>query len=343
MSILDTLNPDQEALVLDAVEGVLTPSQRAAFDRLTAEHPRLEAEVARLSRTKAAVISMPEFDLSAPNLVASVFDRLDAESAPLQLRRMDLPHRHRRLPLSAGRVRSLVAAAALVLTAALSLSFLRSGNSTPQPAPGPTVADANPTPGDSTTPFETSDPAVELAAAAIEERTIELAHANWAQADRTEPTLAEAVELLAENRLVIRALAPSSATATAGRDALAARLDATSAAWHLDGPASAALASRFKRPATEAVYAMDDESGTMLEIPSPRLFAVWNARVDQTESAIASLVHNLRDLGLLVRLEASPDAVEFEPALDDALWWNRAPSTWQPVGAAPIVIDALDR
>jgi len=343
MSILDRLNPEQEALVLDEIEGVLDPSRRAAFDRLVAQHPGLDAEVGRLSRSKAAVTALTETEFAPPSLTAAVLEQLEADSAPLQLRRMDPPHRHRRLPLSAGRVRSLVAAAALVVTAVLSLSFLRTNSSTPSPAPGPAIADADPAISDTATPVESTDSAIELAAAAIEERTVELAHANWALTDRAEPTLAEAVELLAEHRLVIRALAPSGATAIAGREALAGEMDATSNAWRVVGPAPLAIASRFERPAAEAVYAMDDESGTMLEIPSPRLFAVWSARVDQSESAIASLVHSLRDLGLLVRLEASPEAVEFEPSLEDALWWDRAPSTWQPVGAAPVVIDALDR
>lgn len=343
MSILDTLNPEQEILVTDAIEGTLDPAQRVAFDRLVAQQPEIADEVARLTRTKAAVTSIADDEFETPAFAASVFDRLDAEWAPLQLRRMDPPHRHRRPPLSAGRVRSLAAAAALVLTAVLSVAFWRSNRPTPQPSPGPIATHVNPAAGEVTPPAETTDPTIELAAAAIEERTIERAHANWAHADRTEPTLAQAVALLADNRLVVRCLAPSTATALAGRDAITGGLDTSSTAWRLLGPAPTSIASRFERPAAEAVYAFDEPTGRTVEVPQPRLDGVWTARLDQDPAAIASLVHNLESLGLIVRLEAADAPVESAPSLEDSLWFDRPPSTWQPFGEVPVVVERFER
>jgi hypothetical protein len=112
--------------------------------------------------------------------------------------------------------------------------------------------------------------------------------------------------------------------------------------WALVGPAPA-LAARFHRPAGDPVYALDEPTGLTIQIPQPRLDAVWTARLDHDPAALASIVHSLESLGLIVRLEPAPEPIEPAPSLEDALWFDRPPSTWQPAGLAPVVVEALHR
>lgn len=341
MSILDTLNPQQEALALDAIEGVLAPTDRPRLDQLLAATPGLASEIDRLSRAKAATAALAALEPAEPDWAEAVVDRFEAERwhgspSRASISRMDPQSRPLRFPVSARSARALAIAASLGVVAVLAFTFLESNTPNPHSPPVPAIAHADETPA----PIAAADPSDSsaLADGAVEQRTLERAQTDWARTDSSEPTLDEAVALLADQRLVIRALAPRTEVARAGGDAL----DAESTAWKLLGPAPA-LAARFDRPATQAVFALDEPTGRTVEIPRPRLDAVWTARLDQDPAAIASLVHSLESLGLIVRLEAADEPIEPDPTLDDALWWDRAPSTWQPFGMAPVVIDRLDR
>ncbi len=346
---LDNLTPEQESLVLDAVEGELGPDQMPDFERLLAERPGLEAEIARLADTRSRVVSLgtlaePEIDLSSPILArVETHAGFDAEAAPLQLQHMEPPSRPR-LKLSSAGVRSLAAAAAVVIIAALSFSYLRSGSGKPPAAPGPGIAAAP----DPATSDPSTDPAIDaapvLAEAEVELRRVELAQSHWTQVEASEPTLTEAAELLSRGQLVIRTLAPGREIAQAGLAALEAGLDSDSTAWHIVGPSTRTIAARFDHPTTTGpLMAMDDQSGLTLEIPRARLLDVWTARVEPNAAAIASLMHGLKELGFKVRLEALPEPIELDEPLENALWWDQPPATWSPIESAPIVIDTLDR
>jgi hypothetical protein len=345
---LDNLTPQQESLVLDAIEGELRPDQMPDFERLLAERPGLEAEIARLTGTRNMVVSLgtlaePEIDLADSVLEQVQSLTLEAETPVLQLQHMDPPSGPR-LQLSSAGVRTLAAAAAVVIIAALSFSYLRSGSGKPPETPGPGIAAA---PGPTTTDPSTN-PAIEtapvFAQAEVELRRVELAQSHWTEAETTEPTLTEAAGLLSRGQLVIRTLAPGREIARDSLAALEAGLDSDSTAWHIVGPSTRTVAARFDHPTTTGpLMAMDDQSGLTLEIPRARLLDVWTARVEPNAAAIASLMHGLEELGFKVRLEALPEPIELDDPLEDALWWDRSPSTWAPIESAPIVIDTLDR
>ncbi len=349
MPNLDTLTPEQESLVLDAIEGQLRPDQMPDFEHLLAACPGLEAEIARLTGARNMLVSLgtlaePEIDLTGPVLArVETLAGFDADAEPLQLQHMDPPPRDRMRISSAG-VRSLAAAAAVLIIAALSFSYLRSGPAKPPVAPGPGIAAApDPTNNDPST-----DPVIDaapvLAEAEVELRRVELAQSHWGEGEASEPTLAEAAGLLSRGRLMIRTLAPAREIARTGLDALEAGLDSHSTAWHIVGPTPQALAARFDHPtAVGPLMAMDDQTGLTLEIPRARLLAVWTARVEPSAAAIASLMHGLEELGFKVRLEALSEPIELDDPLEDALWWDRPPATWTPIESAPIIIDTLDR
>ena len=345
---LDTLTPEQESLVLDAIEGQLRPERRPEFERLLDGCPGLEQDIARLTESRNLVAALasvnePEVDFAAPVLERVESLAVEPETPVLHLQHMDPPARPR-LQISSTRVRTLAAAAAVLIIAALSFSFLKSGPVKPKTNPGPDIAAAPDGIAPDALDPSGKAPAPELAQAERELRSVELAQTHWTQTRNAEPTLAEAAALLSSGRLVIRTLAPSRDIARAGVDALKTGLDAQSTAWEIVSPSARAIAARFDQPEdTAPIMAMDEQTGLRLEIPRARLIDVWTARVEPDASAIASLVHSLRELGFTVRLEALPEPVELDDPLENALWWDQSPATWQPIESAPIVIETLDR
>lgn len=345
MSMLDTLTTDQESLVLDAIEGDLQPDQQSALHELLASKPNLRAEIQRLTATRRQMQSLNAQYEPSVNLSARVLTEVESLVAPLALRHMDAPRRHRRLTIPASTLRPLAAAAAVTIITVLGVSFFRSESKTQSPGPDLASGENAPLPVISIDDPQPTDPqAVAIAQAAAEQRTITLAEDQWIRIARVEPTLDEAAELLAQGRLVIHALASRPELARTSITAMTNGLDSDSTAWSMIGPASRVVAARFDRPAPQLpVFAVDELTGTTVEVPHPRTVAVWSARIDTTPAALASIIHNLRELGLTVRLEAIDQPTEAEPSLEDALWWQAPPSTWQPSATAPIVIDALHR
>ncbi|RMH14066.1 MAG: hypothetical protein D6695_02235 [Planctomycetota bacterium] len=255
---------------------------------------------------------------------------------------------HRRLRLSPTRIRTLAAAAAVLIIAAFGTLYVRSFRvaapaddsialTDPVPAPPdqPSVADASADPS----PVDAAD------ADRIAARAIEVATRQWTDQRAYEPNLDEAASLLVEGRLLIRVLARSDAEAHAGLSALQNGLDQNSRAWAIAGRIDPQNSRQWSRPLDQGpVMAYDEQADTMIQVPRRVLVEVWSAHVQAEPTAIASLVHVLDELGWTVRLEASPEPVNLTPdSLQDALWWTSAPSTWSVSGTVPIVIDALRR
>jgi hypothetical protein len=341
------LTPADEELLLALIEGEAVDEARA--QRLLASHPQLAGEVAAMQSDRVALVTAGE--VFAPDwMFAQTIERFESEHAPLQLQHMDPPRvPHRPLRLSASAARTLAAAAAVaILSGVMIVAWVqRPVRTTPT---GPIadnfshdgVAGDQPEPDGPAGPSGTLAHQDSTADAALFQTLVEQ---HWAQGSPTaEPSLDEGIALLAEGRLVVRVLAVSTETATVARAALDAGLPAESTAWAIAGKLRDSARSVLDRPTPLGpVYAMDAETGREIEVPSPRTLDAWQVQVDHTPQALASVLHTLREQGLIVRMEATALPVPLQPPLDGALWWELAPSTWQPRSGVPIVLDGIER
>lgn len=339
------LTPAEEALLLSAVEGDLTPAQSSSLEQLLSRRPILRVELAGMRGDRSRLADL-EFDLPCePDFAQAVLARLEPE--PLQLRKMDPPHRHLRVRWTGMGVQRLAAAAAVLIIAGFTAVYVRtqmsargSPGSTNQgvvePGPGTGLVIANPAENQ----VESITPAAPEPA-----RVLAVAEEVW-KADRTEePDLARATGLLAEGRLVVRVLATSNEQARNGLDAMQTGIETQSTAWAMAGRLSDDAAVRWDTPSSQpTVMAYDGQSETMIEVPRPNLLEVWSAQLEVDPTAIASLVHALARVGWTVHLEESSEPIAMEPdSLESAIWWNQSPSTWKARGSVPIVIDAIQR
>lgn len=342
---LPQLDPNEEALALEAIEGMLAPEHRGALDALLARRPGLGEHIAamRSDRVRLANLNFelpPEVDLVEP-----VLTKLEPEVLPL--RRMEVPRRRRDVRCSPATGRRLALAAAVLLIAGFVGIYVRSQANKPGVHP-PVAVDA---PDVSNPPILIAEgssvepPAMESVDPIAPERLLVAAEGFW-EADRTlEPDLQRAVQLLGEGRLAIRVLARSEQAAREGLDAMQAGITSRSTAWTLAGRFDESLCQRWERIASQQpVWALDQQTDAMIEVPRPALIEVWSADVQLDAPALASLVHALSELGWRVHLEESREPLEVEPtSLSSALWWEQPPSTWRSTGRVPIVIDALVR
>ncbi len=345
MSILDTLTTDQESLVIDAIEGELRPEYEPMLKQLLATNPGLDVEIARLTQTRSQMRALEVTIEPNAGFVPQVMARLEEATAPLQLRHMDAPVRSHRSWIPASAARPLAAAAAVLIIAALGFSFFGDGSNNTTTTPGP-LADNSPddlpiAPHD----FIPQTPeAIAVAQAEAESRSFEAAERVWTEVAEAEPTLAEAVELLAAGRLVIRGLAPQPDIARAGAASIAQGLDSQSNAWAFVNPLNRASMARFEPQLTDSpVFAVDEPTGLRVQLPQPRTVSAWSAEIAIDAPALASIVHNLRELGLRVRFEAIETPFASQPDLESAIWWDESPESWRSTSMAPVIIDALDR
>lgn len=115
--------------------------------------------------------------------------------------------------------------------------------------------------------------------------------------------------------------------------------------WALAGRVDDELCRRWERDASrQIVWALDQHTNAMIEVPRPMLVEVWSAELQLDATALASLTHALSGLNWRVHLEEMSRPIDIEPtSLESALWWNEPIATWRSSGSAPIVIDALVR
>lgn len=342
---LPQLEAHEEALALEAIEGTLAPAQRADLEALLSRHPGLRDHIAAMRSDRALVADLifelpPDVDLVAP-----VLAKLEPEVLPL--RRMEVPRRRRDVRWTPATGRRLALAAAVLLIAGFVGLYLRSQPNTPNVLP-PVAADTPEAPVPPVLIAEgpgVDPPAMESPDPIAPERLLVAAEGFW-EADRTlEPDLQRAVQLLGEGRLTIRVLARSEQAAREGLDAMQAGIPSRSTTWALAGRFDESLCQQWERIASQQpVWALDQQTNAMIEVPRPALIEVWSADVQLDAPALASLVHALSELGWRVHLEESREPLEVEPtSLSAALWWEQPPSTWRSTGCVPIVIDALVR
>ncbi|KAA0214040.1 MAG: hypothetical protein DYG94_02770 [Leptolyngbya sp. PLA3] len=344
-SPLPQLNPHEEALVLEAIEGTLAPEQHAGLEALLTRHPGLQEHMAamRSDRSRLADLTFelpPEVDLVAP-----VLARLEPEVLPL--RRMEIPRRRRDVRWSPAAGRRLALAAAVLLIAGFTAAYVHSQVGTPRLRP-PVAVDTPDTAHPPVIVAEGPDvdaPAMESADPIAPEQLLVAAEGFW-EADRAlEPDLKRAVQLLSEGRLAIRVLARSEQAAREGLETMRAGIASRSKTWALAGRVNDELCRRWERDASlQPVWAVDQQADTIIEVPIPTLLEVWSADLQLDATALASLTHALSELGWRVHLEEMSRPIDMEPgSLESALWWSEPNSTWHPSGSVPVVIDALVR
>lgn len=341
-----------EALLLSLIEGdVLSASERARAEALLEADPTLRRLVEEMKRDReavvASVIDVPEIDLS--RVVLSRFDEeLAARVGSMPSMRIDDHARHatgegmRRLALRYAR--PMAAAAALaVIAGVVFVAVQRAHNRQTQPLLPPIVSDDAPRGSDPEREQPMDGERVVQGADELEALGVELASAEWESGPEVAvPSIAEAALLLAEGRLVIRALAVTSEGTAPS--AMITSLKSSGDAWAIASEAfDADLAAGFERGGSEAVFAFDGASGQRIEIPRPSVVEARAARVDVDATAVASLIAGLRELGWRVRLEESAVPMPLPPMLVDAVWFEGAPSTWRVVGQVPIVIEQVGR
>ncbi|MCL4221123.1 MAG: hypothetical protein KJZ65_07110 [Phycisphaerales bacterium] len=342
---LPQLDPHEEALALEAIEGTLAPEQRGALEALLRRNPGLREHIAAMRSDRYRLADLPIELPSEVDLVEAVLARLEPEVLPL--RRMDVPRRRRDGLWSPATGRRAALAAAVLLITGFTAAYVRSQMHKPSTHP-PVAVDA---PETIVPPMLVAEGSgTELPMASTEdpvasEELLVAAEGFW-EADRAlEPDLPRAVQLLGEGRLAIRVLARSEHAARAGLDAMHAGLASRSTAWTLAGRLDASLCRRWERIASQQpVWAFDRQTDDLIEVPRPMLVEVWSAELQLDATALASLVHALSKLNWRVHLEEMSRPVDIEPtSLESALWWDQPPSTWRPTGSVPIVIDALVR
>lgn len=337
------LTPHEEAVLLEWIEESAAPETRRAAEALFADRPELRDYAQSLRSDRQRMLEELPLDLpEAPDLVEAVLAKLEP-SAPLQLRRMEAPRRHRRTQWSSAAVRRVAAAAAVLIIVGFTAAYIRSQNPT-RPTPPPLAAnDQRPQPDQRLTqgPGVPDLVAPDSAPPALADRALALATEQWQQDRPAEPDLNQAAQLLAQGRLVVRVLATSDQQARDGLEIMRQGVDARSTAWALAERIDRTDATRWETPDRPVAYAMDDQTNTALAVPQPELIEAWAASIEPQPQAVASMLHTLTQLGWTVHLEESPEPIALEPASLDALWWTQPPSTWTPRAAAPIVIEAL--
>ena len=338
----EIFSPADEEVLLAMIEG--GPVDQARAEALLQRFPAVQHEIDAM-RADRVQLGSQSVALAPDWVGAEVVRRYESVGETLQLRHMDAPPRSARAwQWTPAQGRALAAAAALAILAgviAIAYTNRPSPKSSLYPLADGTHASTPPTEPDlidipAFAHNDThSDGAMQLVA---------MVEQHWLESNtRPEPSLAEAVRLMAQGRLVIRALASSPGVASAASDALDKDLPSESKAWTLAGRVSTDIEQALARPSTSGpVFAMNSRTQQQVEIPVPHLHASWAVRVNQDATAIASVLHALRGQGLLVRLEESTEPVPLM-SLDGAVWWDSPTSTWTPSPMVPIVVEAIDR
>ncbi len=333
-----------EEVLLALIEG--GPVDQARAEALLRRFPAVRHEIDAM-RTDRVRLASQGAALAPDWIGAEVVRRFETAREPLQLRHMDAPPRAARVwQWTPAQGRALAAAAALsILAGVIAIAY------TNRPSPRSPLFPLSD--GSHLTTLPSDPEFIDVPAFAHSDthshsdgamQLVAMVEQHWLESNtRPEPSLTEAVRLMAQGRLVIRALASSPGVATAASDALDKDLPSESKAWTLAGRVSAAIEQALARPRTSGpVFAMNSQTQQQVEIPAPHLHASWAVRVNQDATAIASVLHALRGQGLLVRLEESAEPVPLI-SLDGAVWWDSPTSTWTPSPMVPIVVEAIDR